>query len=100
MYQQSVDLFHRHCKILDCFCVEKFTELNILLGLINICICRTVHYCLNIFFGNHAAHSLEVGNIELGNVGKNIVVGTAARHYAHFIAQLSVCTGNKNIHFT
>ena len=88
--------------------VEEFRELGVVLRLVNVGVCRAVHYRINVVVIHRFFHCIRIGDVETGDMGavnddirdvcENIIIFRAFRGKAQAIAELSVGSGHEYVH--
>ncbi len=78
--------------------IERFGEVAVVFGLVDVGISGTIDDNPDAVAGHHLLHGLGVGNVEVGDVGKKIIVVGVAGGVAQAAAQLAVGSGNENVH--
>lgn len=104
VHQQSAIITCRLSEILYSCGIDERGLLRLVFGLVDISVCRTVDYDVDIVFLYSFPHSLGIRDIQMhdivsGHIGKYVFVIGVSGHYAYFIAKLAICSGYKYVHY-
>lgn len=94
MYEQTIVPADGYGQVLYGLGVEQFGQFSVVFGLVYIGIGGTVDDDFHVIVGYHLLYGGSIGDVELDDIGEDIMVGALLRYDAHLVAELAVGAGD------
>ena len=100
VYERAVAGLDGFGKVADGGSVEQFGKVGIILRFVDVGVGGAVDNDVYVVVGHRFFHSVGIGYVELGDIGKYVVVVGAFRGIAQAISELAVGSCYEYVHFS